>query len=111
MDQRWREQAIAAVRRLLLWAAVINIFSGVVLSLTMLTNGASFLVYAFMLLPAVVGVWELSKLNQLTDRWLINGSTFYGQAIISVLFASWVAAIFLFIAGHRLQVIAAQHYK
>ena len=109
MNQEWREQANAAVHGLLLWAAIINLFSGVVISLTMLTGGASFFVYTVTLIPAIVGVWELSKLNQLTDRWLANGSAFYQHGIISVIFSCWVAAILLWIAGLRLQVIAANH--
>ncbi|GEK28972.1 hypothetical protein [Furfurilactobacillus siliginis] len=108
MNQQWHDQAVSAVYTLLRWAGMINIFVGVFLAWTVMNAGANFAFYMLTLLPAIVGVWQFTKARQLTDRWLINGGLFYGQAILSFVFASWIASILLWIAGHRLQVLASQ---
>lgn len=109
MNQQWREEATTAVRGLLLWASLINIFVGVVLAWTMLNNGAPFWLYMLFLIPAVVGVWQYTKVGRLSDRWLINARMFYSQAIISFVLASWLSSIFLWLAGRRVTLIANNH--
>ncbi|GKT04351.1 hypothetical protein [Furfurilactobacillus entadae] len=109
MNQQWHDEAVGAVRGLLKWAGLINIFVGVVLAWTMMSSGANFTVYLIVLVPAIVGVWEYTKVNQISEQWLTRPNAFYWQAVISLILASWISSILLWTAGRRIRVIAEQH--